>query len=134
MAIVKTTTRDTTNSTGTPPDSGNGTTGNGAAPVDRTKSVVNQGGTIVRPAPRSASGARTPLASQRAAAPRSGSFIQETRVELQKVVWPSRDDVQAGTIVTILLLIVFGAYIFGLDAFFSWLFHVIGLYPNNVAT
>lgn len=126
MAIVRTTSKETNTAGGTPPESN--PSGNALAPkpLDRTKSVVNSGSVAVRPAPRA--GTRAPVQSS---APRSGTFLQETRAELQKVVWPTREDVRAGTIVTILLLIVFGAYIFGLDAFFSWLFHALGLYPNT---
>jgi preprotein translocase subunit SecE len=125
MAIVRTTSKETNTSGGTPPDR-NGDTSATPKVVDRTKSVVNPGGISVRPVPRTP-GVR---ASAPATPRRSGTFVQETRSELQKVVWPSREEVRSGTIVTILLLVVFGAYIFGLDAFFSWLFHALNLYPE----
>jgi preprotein translocase subunit SecE len=57
----------------------------------------------------------------------SGTFLQETLVELKRVVWPTREQVFSGTVVTIMLLIFFGAYIYGLDLFVKWLFTIIGL-------
>jgi len=125
MAIVRTTSKETNTSGSMPPDR-NGDNGTSAKPIDRTKSVVNPGGIAVRPTPRTA-GTRAPMP----VTPRRGAFVAETRAELQKVVWPSREAVRAGTIVTILMLIVFGLYIFGLDAFFNWLFHAINLYPDT---
>jgi len=129
MAIVKTTTQNNT--------APNGSTPNGEAPVaatavDRTRSVVNQGGTVVRRQPRTP-GAVRPSAqrgtiSTAPANPRS--FLADTRAELQKVVWPTVDDVRSGTIVTIGLLIVFGMYIFGLDFLVDKLFHALGLFPK----
>jgi preprotein translocase SecE subunit len=127
MAIVKTT-NNQTNTSGSGPN-GNGTTPE-AKPVDRTKSVVNQGGAPVvrRPAPAVRSAASRGSVQTAPSSPRG--FLEETRQELQKVVWPSRDDVQAGTIVTIGLLIVFGLYISGLDFLVERLFSAIGLLPK----
>ena len=69
----------------------------------------------------------------RAAAPArtgdAGRFISETTTELRRVVWPSREQVRAGTVVTIGLLIFFALYIFALDYIAHWLFAVLGFYP-----
>ena len=100
MAIVRTTTRDS----------------------DTSK--VAPGQTKTAP-PRSASGVNRASVSGRPASP--GTFIQETRTELTKVKWPTRDEVQSGTIVTIGLLLFFALYIFGADYIVSWLFHALGL-------
>ena len=55
----------------------------------------------------------------------SKTFLQDTQAELRRVVWPSRDDVRAGVIVTVGLLVFFSLYIFVLDqsvtAIFTWL-------------
>ncbi len=60
----------------------------------------------------------------------AGSFVRETRMELNRVVWPTREEVRSGTIVTIGLLFFFALYIFGLDAIVEILFKALGLYPN----
>jgi preprotein translocase SecE subunit len=121
MAIVKTT-NNQTNTSGSDP---NGATPQ-PKPIDRTKSVVNQGGSpaVRRPSPAVRSSQRGAVQTA-PASPRG--FLQETRQELQKVVWPSREDVQAGTIVTIGLLVLFGLYISGLDFLVERLFNAVGI-------
>lgn len=104
MAIVRTTTRDS----------------------DTTKVTPTQ--TKTAP-PRSAAGVQRAPASQRPVS--AGTFIQETRTELAKVKWPTRDEVQNGTIVTIGLLIFFALFIFAADSVVAWLFHALGLYTGQ---
>jgi preprotein translocase subunit SecE len=41
------------------------------------------------------------------------------------VTWPSRNEVQATTLVVILTTIVFGFYLYGMDLAFSWLLSFI---------
>jgi preprotein translocase SecE subunit len=127
MAIVRT----TKNQTNTSGNGSNDATPETEAPkvIDRTKSVVNQGGSpaVRRPAPAVRATSRS---SVQTAPTSSRGFIKETQQELQKVVWPTRDNVQAGTIVTIGLLIVFGLYISGLDFLVERLFGAIGLLPK----
>ena len=110
MAIVKTTPKETGSS------APNGKTPPSTKPVVATP--TNRA--AVRPSPTRGGVQTAPKPSR--------AFISDTIAELKKVVWPSVDDVRSGTIVTILLLIVFGAYIFGLDAFFAWLFESLDLY------
>lgn len=107
MAIVRTTTRDS----------------------DTTKVVPNQ--TKSAP-PRPAVGVQRAPASQRPAS--AGTFIQETRTELAKVKWPTRDEVKNGTIVTIGLLIFFALFIFGADKLVYWLFETLGLFVPPTAS
>ena len=111
MAIVKT----TPNQTGTASPTGNNPS---------RGSEVTKAGASSSPRPVARPGAAR--APQSAAKP-GGAFIQETSAELKKVVWPSKEDVRGGTIVTVLLLVAFGAYIYGLDALFTWLFGSLGL-------
>lgn len=132
MAIGRTTSKETNTSGSAPPrNDANGS----AVPkqIDRTKSVVNQGGSpqvvrsaasraVARPLPN-----RTGVQTSKAPA---RDFINDTIVELKRVVWPSREEVRSGTIVTIGLLIFFAIYIFGLDSLFHWLFHTLGLLPT----
>lgn len=131
MAIVRTTPKET-NSTGPGPN-GNGTAANGSAtaPIDKTKSVVQQSAK----APARPAGGR-PMVANRAQVPvkapgSPSTFLNDTMAELRRVVWPTKIEVQAGTIVTIGLLIFFSVYIFGLDLIANWLFHALGLYPNT---
>ncbi len=60
----------------------------------------------------------------------TGAFFSEMGVELRKVVWPTWDEVRNGTIVTVLLLLAFGTYIFGLDSLFAWFFGRLGFYSQ----
>jgi preprotein translocase subunit SecE len=48
-------------------------------------------------------------------------FIQGSRVELRKVVWPSRDETVKTTAVVFLFVTVAGLFFWGLDVFLSWL-------------
>jgi preprotein translocase SecE subunit len=66
---------------------------------------------------------------QRAPAKPSGQFINETQAELRRVVWPTREAVSAGTIVTILMLAFFALYVSGLDFVIERTFQAIGLLP-----
>lgn len=118
MAIVRTTKE--TGTTGTAPP----------APADNTKSVVAKTSRVP---------ARTAMRRPAAApgAPVQGSrsprdFISDTIAELRRVVWPTHREVEAGTIVTIGLLIFFAAYIYGLDMIVRELFIAIGVLPKVV--
>ncbi len=46
------------------------------------------------------------------------SFFREVRIELQRVSWPTREQMVAFTIVTIITTAVLTAYIFGIDTGF----------------
>ncbi len=43
-------------------------------------------------------------------------FIHEVRVELKKVSWPTRDQMVAFTVVTLVTSVALTAFVFGLDA------------------
>jgi preprotein translocase subunit SecE len=45
-------------------------------------------------------------------------YFQQTYDELKKVVWPSRDDVIKLTIIVLVISVIVGAYIGGLDYLF----------------
>jgi preprotein translocase subunit SecE len=47
------------------------------------------------------------------------TFLQETYAELKKVVWPSRNDIIRLTAIVIMLSVLMGLYIGGLDLLFS---------------
>lgn len=48
-------------------------------------------------------------------------FIMDVVNELRKVVWPTRDDVVYLTIVVVIIAIIFGAVLGGIDIAFGWL-------------
>ncbi len=48
------------------------------------------------------------------------NFIKDAKAELNKVTWPSREEVQATTLVVILSIIFFGFFLFFMDVAFTW--------------
>jgi preprotein translocase SecE subunit len=54
-----------------------------------------------------------------------GTFVRETRGELDKVSFPSRDDVQATTIIVIANVIFFAAFLFIVDQ--AWVYILKGI-------
>jgi preprotein translocase subunit SecE len=47
-------------------------------------------------------------------------FIQGSRIELRKVVWPTRQETMQTTIVVFVFVIVAGLFFFFLDMFLAW--------------
>lgn len=66
----------------------------------------------VRPAPR-----RGPTPTERAA-----RYLREVRAELNRVTWPSRQELIASTVVVVVVVSVLAAYLGAWDALFTWLF------------
>jgi preprotein translocase subunit SecE len=52
-------------------------------------------------------------------------FMQGARVELRKVVWPTRVETRQTTIAVIIFVILMGLFFFGLDALLGWLAHMV---------
>jgi preprotein translocase SecE subunit len=104
--------------------------------VDRTKSAIQR--KQATPAAARPGGPRPAVrtgAGQQAAAPSDArSLINDTMAELRRVVWPTNEEVRAGTIVTVMLLIFFSLYIFVLDYAADWIFHALGLYSRTTGT
>ncbi len=122
MAIVKTTNREN--------EGGAGDAEQVTRPVDRTKSVVNQGGApLTRPTRSAGVPMRQAPVSSSQATPKD--FVNDTMNELKRVDWPTRQERSAGTIVTIGLLIFFALYILGLDSAARWLFIALGILPPD---
>ena len=46
---------------------------------------------------------------------RSRTFLTQVRNELERVTWPTRKEVYATTLVVILMCILFGVYLWGID-------------------
>ena len=127
MAIVRTTPRET--GSGDP----SGETPQAVArPVDRTKSVVNQGGRPqTRPARVPGQIARQSAAQQQIAQGGARSFWNDTLVELKRVVWPTKEERAAGTIVTIGMLIFFALFITGLEYAVAHIFQAVHILPQT---
>lgn len=53
------------------------------------------------------------------------TFLREVRVELEKVTWPGRQEVQAATLVIIVLVVLLAAFIGAVDFIVS---RVLGLF------
>jgi preprotein translocase subunit SecE len=47
-------------------------------------------------------------------------FIQTSRVELRKVVWPTRQETFQTTMAVIIFVIIMGVFFWGLDMFLLW--------------
>ena len=51
----------------------------------------------------------------------SRSFLTEVRNEMRRVTWPSRREVQATTLVVVLVASFFGVYLYSVDMILGWL-------------
>ena len=50
----------------------------------------------------------------------SWAFLQGSRVELRKVVWPTRQETLQTTFFVIVFVFILGLFLWGLDAFLLW--------------
>ncbi len=48
------------------------------------------------------------------------SLFKEIREEMKKVRWPGRNEMLKYSIATIIFIVAFGLYFFGLDIIFAW--------------
>ena len=71
-------------------------------------------------------GFETGLARLDANSKKAVEFLIDTQAELQKVSWPTRDELVGSTGVVIILLIALGAYIFGVDWAITRIMRFIG--------
>lgn len=53
------------------------------------------------------------------------SYFVETKSELKKVTWPSKDQMKQNTLVIIAFLIIIGLFLFVFDVAFSGLFSLL---------
>ena len=99
-------------------------------PIDRTKSVVRQGGSPnARPTRTPGVISRPQQGTSKPASPKD--FITDTITELKRVVWPTKEERISGTIVTIGLLLFFAIYIAGLDSLARVVFVGLGILPSD---
>lgn len=57
---------------------------------------------------------------------RTGQFVRDTRAEMRRVSWPSMNEVKNTTIITLIAVIFFALYLFGVDR--VWAFLIDHLY------
>lgn len=54
-----------------------------------------------------------------------GDFIRGVIMELRRVTWPTRDEWVSATILTVVLVVGIGLFVFLVDQLFGWLFNLI---------
>ncbi len=52
---------------------------------------------------------------------RMKKYFKDTKSELKKVTWPSKEQLKQNTIVIITFIIIVGIFLFAIDMLFSWL-------------
>jgi len=52
---------------------------------------------------------------------RTSQFVRDTRAEMRRVSWPSANEVKNTTIITLIAVIFFAIYLFGVDRVWSFL-------------
>ena len=74
---------------------------------------------------KAASGAGSRSGKQRPSAPgffaRTGQFIRDTRAEMRRVTWPTANEVKNTTIITLIAVVFFALYLFGIDRVWAYL-------------
>ena len=62
-----------------------------------------------------------------------GQFVQETREELKRVSYPSREDVQGTTLIVIINVIFFAIFLFLVDWSWVYILRAIEWLVNKIA-
>jgi preprotein translocase subunit SecE len=52
---------------------------------------------------------------------RLGQFVRDTRAEMRRVSWPTMNEVKNTTIITLIAVIFFALYLFGVDRVWAFL-------------
>jgi len=65
------------------------------------------------------------IAYQSAVGRRAWSFVQDSRTEVRKVVWPTRNETVQTTLIVILLVVLVCVILWALDSFLGWGFRVL---------
>jgi preprotein translocase SecE subunit len=65
---------------------------------------------------------------------RTGNFLRDVRAEMKRVSWPTANEVKNTTIITVIAVIFFAIYLFGVDQaivqighFGAWLLSLVGI-------
>ncbi|BAF61854.1 preprotein translocase subunit SecE [Candidatus Vesicomyidisocius calyptogenae] len=56
---------------------------------------------------------------------RFSSFLIETKIELRKVVWPTRDETIKTTGMIMVAVVIVAIFLWIIDALFSWMVHLL---------
>jgi len=70
-------------------------------------------------------GIATAIALQTAAGSAAWDLAKEARVEIRKVVWPSREETTQTTLIVVAVVIFVALILWGLDSGLSWLIQVV---------
>lgn len=60
------------------------------------------------------------IASQTQKGQKTLSFVRSSRIELRKVVWPTRQETVQTILVVVVMVVVTALILWGLDSFFMW--------------
>jgi preprotein translocase subunit SecE len=52
---------------------------------------------------------------------RTSQFVRDTRAEMRRVSWPTANEVKNTTIITLIAVVFFATYLFGVDRIWSFL-------------
>jgi preprotein translocase subunit SecE len=77
--------------------------------------------TGLRQQTRTSRGARPPTPTRKRFSIPRPRFLEEIWAELKKVTWPTREETMYLTMVVIVVSLVVGAMLGGVDIFFNWL-------------
>ncbi len=53
------------------------------------------------------------------------ALIKESRVEIRRVVWPTRQETTQTTFIVVVLVLVFSMILWGLDSLLSWIVSIV---------
>ena len=77
------------------------------------------------PPRKSTSGSGGAKAAKRDATPgfpaRTATFVRDTRAEMRRVSWPTANEVKNTTIITLVAVVFFALYLFGVDRVWAFL-------------
>lgn len=57
-------------------------------------------------------------------------LLADTQTELQKVSWPTREELRSSTIVVLVCILVLGAFLYAVDVIVSFLMTRVGVLPG----
>lgn len=60
------------------------------------------------------------IALQTAKGKRFAQLLKEARVEIRKVVWPTRQELMQTTLIVIVFVLIVGLLLWGMDSLISW--------------
>lgn len=66
--------------------------------------------------------------------PKVADFLIAVEAEMNKVSWPTRGELYRASIVVLVTIFALAAVLFLFDFTWSWIFRLLGVLPDNVAT